>query len=148
MKIFDFRKNHFFEKFSDFQNFRSQKNMFSKNVIFLKTSDSGVFKKITFFEKIFFEIENFENPKNFRKSDFFENRKLSFFKIIFSKKYFLKIELSKNNYKKFSAVTFEQMNIFLQIQKHMKRIVRSFHFRYWTSQTDHYAKSYPDFSLG
>ena len=23
-----------------------------------------------------------------------------------------------------------------------------FHFRYWTSKTDHYTKSYPDFSLG
>ena len=87
------------------------------------------------------EIENFV---------FFLSRKSDFEKICFdfSKNIFLKIELSKNNHKKFSAVTFEQMNIFLQIQKHMKRIVRSFHFRYWTSQTDHYAKSYPDFSLG
>ena len=25
---------------------------------------------------------------------------------------------------------------------------RGFHFRYWTSKTDQYAKSYPDFSLG
>ena len=30
----------------------------------------------------------------------------------------------------------------------MKRHDRGFHFRYWTSKTDHYAKSYPDFSLG
>ena len=30
----------------------------------------------------------------------------------------------------------------------MKRHDRGFHFRYWTSKTDHYTKSYPDFSLG
>ena len=30
----------------------------------------------------------------------------------------------------------------------MNRHDRGFHFRYWTSKTDHYAKSYPDFSLG
>ena len=40
------------------------------------------------------------------------------------------------------------MNIFLQIQKHMNRHDGVFHFRYWTSKTDQYAKSYPDFSLG
>ena len=30
----------------------------------------------------------------------------------------------------------------------MKRHDRGFNFGYWTSKTDHYAKSYPDFSLG
>ena len=30
----------------------------------------------------------------------------------------------------------------------MKLHDRGSHFRYWTSKTDHYAKSYPDFSLG
>ena len=30
----------------------------------------------------------------------------------------------------------------------MKRIVRGFHFRYWTSKTDHYAKSYPQKTQG
>ena len=30
----------------------------------------------------------------------------------------------------------------------MKRHDGSFHFRYWTSKTDQYAKSYPKFSSG
>ena len=30
----------------------------------------------------------------------------------------------------------------------MDRHDRGFHFRYWTSKTDQYTKSYPDFSLG
>ena len=116
-----------------------QKNIFSKNIFEKWENDFSKneilnfeFFKFTFWRKIF---ENFRS----RKKNHF---------LIFRKNIFLKIELSKNNHKKFSAVTFEQMDIFLQIQKHMKRIVHSFHFRYWTSQTDHYAKSYPDFSLG
>ena len=30
----------------------------------------------------------------------------------------------------------------------MNRHDRGFHFRYWSSKMDQYAKSYPDFSLG
>ena len=30
----------------------------------------------------------------------------------------------------------------------MNRHDGGFHFRYWTSKTDHYTKNYPDFSLG
>ena len=30
----------------------------------------------------------------------------------------------------------------------MNRHDGGFHFRYWTSKTDQYTKSYPDFSLG
>ena len=66
----------------------------------------------------------------------------------FLKIFFQKNELSFFDHKKFSAVTFEKINIFLQIQKHMNRHDGGFHFRYCTAKTDHYTKSYPDFSLG
>ena len=105
-------------------------------------------EKWNFRKNFFFEIENFEKSYFFRKCDFSKNQNFQFSKIIFWEKYFLKIELWKKCHKKFSALTFEQMNIFLQIQKHMNRHDGVFHFRYWTSKTDQYTKSYPDFSLG
>ena len=66
------------------------------------------------------KIENFKILKN-QNFGFFEK----FFENIFQK-----IELSFFDHKKFSAVTFEQINIFLQIQKHMNRHDRGFHSRY------------------
>ena len=76
------------------------------------------------------------------KIEILKNQNFGFFEKFFEN-IFQKIEFGFLDHKKFSAVTFEKINIFLQIQKHMKRIVRGFHFRYWTSKTDHYAKSYP-----
>ena len=69
------------------------------------------------------------SKKKTRKNDFFKNQNFGFFETFFEN-IFQKTELSFFDNKKFSAVTFEKINIFLQIQKHMKRLVRGFHFRY------------------
>ena len=118
-------------------------NLLSKMLDFEKLKIL-VFRKKTFF----FKIENFEKSYFFRKSDFSKNLNFQFFEIIFWKKYFLKIELWKKCHKKFSAVTFREMNIFWWKLKHSDRHDRAFSTRPKTSKTDHYAKSYPIFSLG